>query len=43
VATTAIAVLVGEALTRAVPPVWIRRAAGVSFVLLGVLFLVRSE
>jgi putative Ca2+/H+ antiporter (TMEM165/GDT1 family) len=41
VATSAIAVLAGEALTRAVPPIWIKRAAGALFVVMGVLFLVR--
>lgn len=40
VATSAIAVLAGEALSRAIPPVWIKRAAGALFVLLGVLFLI---
>ncbi len=39
VATSAIAVLVGDGLGRAVPAVWLKRAAGVSFVVLGVLFL----
>jgi putative Ca2+/H+ antiporter (TMEM165/GDT1 family) len=39
VCTSAIAVVFGEALTRVVPPVWIQRAAGVSFVVLGVVFL----
>lgn len=39
VCTSAIAVLVGEAVTRVVPPVWIRRAAGLLFVVLGLLFL----
>ena len=37
--TSAIAVLVGEGLARVVPEVWIRRAAGIGFVVLGVLFL----
>jgi putative Ca2+/H+ antiporter (TMEM165/GDT1 family) len=41
VATSALAVVAGEALTRAVPPVWIKRAAGGLFIVLGVLFLVR--
>ena len=41
VASAALAVLVGEALTRVVPPVWIKRGAGVLFIVLGVLFLVR--
>ncbi|ACY15951.1 TMEM165/GDT1 family protein [Haliangium ochraceum] len=39
VATSAIAVLVGDALTRVVPPIWIRRTAGALFVVLGVVFL----
>ena len=39
VATSAIAVLAGEALGRVVPPVWLRRAAGASFLVLGVVFL----
>jgi len=39
VATSAIAVLVGEALSRVVPPSWLRRGAGVLFLVLGVLFL----
>jgi putative Ca2+/H+ antiporter (TMEM165/GDT1 family) len=41
VATSAIAVLGGEALARVVPPVWIKRAAGALFLVLGVVFLVR--
>jgi putative Ca2+/H+ antiporter (TMEM165/GDT1 family) len=43
VATSAIAVLAGEALARAVPPVWIRRAAGVLFLVLGVWFLLDRD
>jgi putative Ca2+/H+ antiporter (TMEM165/GDT1 family) len=39
VATSAIAVLVGEALSRVVPPRWLGRGAGVLFLILGVLFL----
>jgi Ca2+/H+ antiporter, TMEM165/GDT1 family len=39
VCTSAIAVLAGEALTRVIPPVWIRRAAGALFVVLGLVFL----
>ena len=42
VSTTAIAVLAGDAVARVVPPIWIRRGAGVLFVVLGVLFLVSS-
>ena len=39
IATSGLAVLFGEALTRAIPPMWIRRAAGVAFVVMGILFL----
>jgi putative Ca2+/H+ antiporter (TMEM165/GDT1 family) len=39
VSTTAIAVLVGEGLSRVISPVWIRRAAGALFIVLGVLYL----
>ena len=35
VATTAIGVLVGEAVTRAVPAEWITRGAGVLFIAIG--------
>lgn len=38
--TTAIAVLAGDVVSRVVPPLWIRRGAGVLFLALGVLFLV---
>jgi putative Ca2+/H+ antiporter (TMEM165/GDT1 family) len=43
VVTSAIAVLVGEAVTRVVPAVWIRRAAGAGFIIMGVLFLLGRE
>ena len=43
VTTSAIAVLGGELLARAVPPLWIQRAAGVLFVVLGVVFLLRRS
>ncbi|APR75485.1 Hypothetical protein A7982_00831 [Minicystis rosea] len=39
VATTGVAVLGGEALSRAIPPLWTKRAAGVLFIVLGVLYL----
>jgi len=39
VATSAIAVVAGEAVARVVPEIWIRRAAGAGFVLLGLIFL----
>ena len=37
--TSALAVVFGGTLARAVPPVWIDRAAGVAFLVMGVLFL----
>ena len=43
IATSAIAVVGGEALTRLVPPIWINRAAGLLFVLLGVATLWASR
>lgn len=43
IATTAIAVLAGGIVARHVPPVWIRRAAGALFLLLGVVFLVTAK
>jgi len=41
VATSAIAVLAGTAVTRVVPAHWLRRIAGGVFIVLGVLYLVR--
>jgi putative Ca2+/H+ antiporter (TMEM165/GDT1 family) len=38
-ATTAIAVLVGETVARVVPEIWLRRAAGLGLVVMGLLFL----
>jgi putative Ca2+/H+ antiporter (TMEM165/GDT1 family) len=40
VLTSAIAVLVGAAVARVVPELWIQRAAGVGFIVMGVLFLI---
>ena len=42
VCTSAIAVLAGEMLARTIPPVWIQRAAGALFVVLGLVFLARA-
>jgi putative Ca2+/H+ antiporter (TMEM165/GDT1 family) len=42
VATTAIAVVAGDAITRVVPEPVLRRAAGGVFVLMGLFFLVRG-
>jgi putative Ca2+/H+ antiporter (TMEM165/GDT1 family) len=39
-ATSAIAVLAGEGVSRVVSPLWLRRIAGAVFIVLGVLFLV---
>ena len=39
VATSAIAVLAGGVVHRHVSPIWIKRGAGVLFIVLGVLFL----
>jgi Ca2+/H+ antiporter, TMEM165/GDT1 family len=39
VLTSALAVLVGGAIARAVPEIWIHRVAGVGFIVMGVLFL----
>ena len=39
ITSSLVAVLAGEALARAVSPVWIHRAAGVGFIVMGVLFL----
>jgi putative Ca2+/H+ antiporter (TMEM165/GDT1 family) len=42
VCTSLIAVLAGDAISRAVPPQYIRRAAGVIFIVLGVLYIFRK-
>lgn len=39
VATSAIAVVAGEAVARLVPPIWVKRGAGVLFVVIGAVFL----
>jgi putative Ca2+/H+ antiporter (TMEM165/GDT1 family) len=39
VATSAIAVLGGAAIARAIPPLWIKRGAGALFIVLGVVYL----
>ena len=38
-ASSAIAVVAGEGVTRLIPPIWLRRIAGGVFVVLGLLFL----
>lgn len=42
VASSALAVVGAEAIARVVPAIWIRRAAGALFVVLGVVFLARK-
>lgn len=39
IATSAIAVVAGDAISRVVSPLWLRRAAGVLFLVLGALYL----
>jgi putative Ca2+/H+ antiporter (TMEM165/GDT1 family) len=39
VATSALAAAAGEAIARAIPPAWIRRLAGLAFLVMGALFL----
>ncbi len=43
VATSAIAVLLGGAIGKVVPEIWLRRAAGAAFVALGLLFLLKAS
>jgi putative Ca2+/H+ antiporter (TMEM165/GDT1 family) len=43
VATSALGVLAGELVGRYVSPVWVHRAAGALFLVLGTLLLVRGE
>ncbi len=42
VATSAIAVLAGEGISRFVSPIWLKRIAGAAFVVLGVIYLVTA-
>ncbi len=42
VACSAIAVVAGEAVARVVPPHWLKRGAGILFIGLGTLMLVRK-
>jgi len=41
VATSAVAVIAGEAVSRVVPTVWLHRVAGVAFLVLGALYLLK--
>jgi len=38
-ATSAIAVVAGEGVSRLIPPIWLRRIAGAVFIAMGLLFL----
>ena len=42
VASTALAVIGGELVTRVVPAVWLQRGAGALFIVLGAIFLIRA-
>ena len=43
VATSAVAVLAGEVISRHVEPVWLHRAAGAVFIVLGVIYLWKAR
>ncbi len=43
VSTSALGVVGGEAVSRFVSPVWLRRVAGVAFILMGAQFLLRKS
>jgi putative Ca2+/H+ antiporter (TMEM165/GDT1 family) len=43
VATSAIAVLFGEAVGRVIPEIWLKRGAGALFIVLGILFMIGRE
>ena len=43
VATSAVAVLAGEVVARHVPLLWVRRAAGAVFLVMGAVFLLGKE
>ena len=43
IATTALAVLLGDAVARVVPELWLRRGAGALFIVLGVVFVVTAD
>jgi len=41
-AASAMAVLLGAEIGRVIPEIWLKRAAGVAFILMGLLFLLRN-
>jgi putative Ca2+/H+ antiporter (TMEM165/GDT1 family) len=42
-ATSAVAVIAGEAVARLVPAIWVKRAAGLLFLVLGAFYLLGRE
>jgi putative Ca2+/H+ antiporter (TMEM165/GDT1 family) len=42
IATSAVAVLLGDAAARSVPEDWLKRIAGAAFIMMGILFFVRG-
>ncbi len=42
-ATSAIAVIAGEGVSRLIPPIWLKRIAGAVFILMGAMFLLTRE
>jgi len=43
VLTSAIAAMAGEAISRAIPAIWLRRVAGLAFLVLGGFYLLGGE
>ena len=43
VSTSAVAVLLGELVSRHVPAIWVKRAAGLVFVVLGLIYLIGAK
>ena len=43
IATSALGVAAGDAVSRVVPPHWLRRIAGGVFIVMGVLFVLRAK
>jgi putative Ca2+/H+ antiporter (TMEM165/GDT1 family) len=43
VLTSAIAAVAGEAISRVIPPVWLRRVAGAAFLALGAFYLLGGD
>ena len=43
VLTSAIAAIAGEAIARAIPAIWLRRVAGIAFLVLGGFYLLGGE